>query len=733
MRHAPDGPARRRWVVALLQVALLGGLTQTAASQPLDGQISSPSGWFHTVWGDRPPETDEPESLRAMTRYGLIDHEGEWTDLLMDEATVSVPEGILALNRRPVVLHGAWQRLFSASDSALEGSKAEFHVESIQRQSKFSAQAADAALFEEAAISGSQRWATVLCRFADSTGTTPHPKTWFDTLMLGGSSPGMGHYWQELSSGQINLAGSLVVGWYNLPQPRSYYVYDRNGDGSADLDHGRAARDCAAAANADVYFPDVIGINLVFNQNLDCCAWGGSWTFTLDGQTKSYNVTWLPPWGYDNQGVIGHEMGHGFGLPHSSGPYSATYDSRWDVMSNIWGNCSPKHPEYGCIGVHTIAHHKDVLGWIASTRRYVASPGSNATIELERLGQPPAAGYLMAKIPINGSTTQFYTVEVRQHIGYDGTLPGNAVVIHYVDTTRWDRVAQVVDTDGNGNPNDAGAMWLPGDIFTDTVNGIEVSVNSTTANGFLVAINYGGSNPQYTLTVTKSGNGTITTDLPGIHCGADCQGSYESGTVVTLTALADAGWTFSGWSGDADCADSHVTMTRDLTCAAVFTQIPRPDLTGQFTSLTKTIYRGHERVNFGLTVVNRGNQPAIGRFSVAFYLSTDGVLDSADTLLMTKSVRTRSLAPSMGTNLSGQITLPLPSEGRYIVAVIDSSNLVIESDEGNNRVAASIPAASGRRTSKGTTLFTLIGHEVAGFLQIPGSRFYGLNFESGAR
>ena len=732
MRHAPDGPARRRWVVALLQVALLGGLTQTAASQPLDGQISSPSGWFHTVWGDRPPETDEPESLRAMTRYGLIDHEGEWTDLLMDEATVSVPDGILALNRRPVVLHGAWQRLFSASDSALEGSKAYFHVQSIQRQSKFSAQAADAALFEEAAISGSQRWATVLCRFADSTGTTPHPKTWFDTLMLGGSSPGMGHYWQELSSGQINLAGSLVVGWYNLPQPRSYYVYDRNGDGSADLDHGRAARDCAAAANADVYFPDVIGINLVFNQNLDCCAWGGSWTFTLDGQTKSYNVTWLPPWGYENQGVIGHEMGHGFGLPHSSGPYSATYDSRWDVMSNIWGNCSPKHPEYGCIGVHTIAHHKDVLGWIASTRQYVASPGSNATIELERLGQPPAAGYLMAKIPINGSTTQFYTVEVRQHIGYDGTLPGNAVVIHYVDTTRWDRVAQVVDTDGNGNPNDAGAMWLPGDIFTDTVNGIEVSVNSTTANGFLVAINYGGSNPQYTLTVTKSGNGTITTDLPGIHCGADCQGSYESGTVVTLTALADAGWTFSGWSGDADCADSHVTMTRDLTCAAVFTQIPRPDLTGQFTSLTKTIYRGQERVNFGLTVVNRGNQPAIGRFSVAFYLSTDGVLDSADTLLMTKSVRTRSLAPSMGTNLSGQITLPLPSEGRYIVAVIDSSNLVIESDEGNNRVAASIPAASGRRTSKGTTLFTLIGHEVAGFLQIPGSRFYGLNFESGA-
>jgi len=350
MRHAPDGPAGRRWVVALLQVALLGGLTQTAASQPLDGQISSPSGWFHTVWGDRPPDTDEPESTRTVTRYGLVDPEGEWTDLLMDEATVSVPDGILSLNRRPVVLGGVWQRLFSASDSALEGSKAEFHVESIQRQSKFSAQVADAALFEEAAVSGSQRWATVLCRFADSTGITPHPTTWFDTLMLGGSYPGMEHYWQELSYGQINLTGSFVVGWYNLPQPRTYYVYDRNGDGSADLDLGRAARDCAAAADADVYFPSVIGINLVFNQNLDCCAWGGSWTFTLDGQTKSYNVTWLPPWGYENQGVIGHEMGHGFGLPHSSGPYSATYDSRWDVMSNIWTTAHQSTPSMGVSG-----------------------------------------------------------------------------------------------------------------------------------------------------------------------------------------------------------------------------------------------------------------------------------------------------------------------------------------------------------------------------------------------
>ena len=95
---------------------------------------------------------------------------------------------------------------------------------------------------------------------------------------------------------------------------------------------------------------------MMFNQDLDCCAWGGSTYLNLDGQSRMYRITWLPPWSYKNQGPIAHEMGHGFGLPHSSGPYGATYDSRWDVMSDVWGNCPPVSPTptYGCVGTHTI-------------------------------------------------------------------------------------------------------------------------------------------------------------------------------------------------------------------------------------------------------------------------------------------------------------------------------------------------------------------------------------------
>src|SRR5262249_50799411 len=154
----------------------------------------------------------------------------------------------------------------------------------------------------------------------------------------------------------------------------------------------------------------------------------------------------------------------------SSGPYDATYDSRWDVMSDVWDNCPPYDPTYGCVGTHTISYHKDLLGWIPASRKYLATPGTTQTIDLEALDQLATPGHMIAQIPVPGSATRFSPVEARRLAGYDATLRGRAVVIHLVDTTRADRDAQVVDPDANGNPDDAGAMWLPGEAFLDTAN-----------------------------------------------------------------------------------------------------------------------------------------------------------------------------------------------------------------------------------------------------------------------
>ena len=144
-------------------------------------------------------------------------------------------------------------------------------------------------------LSGSQAWVTILCRFADARHVTPQPVSHYEKLM-GSSYPSLGHYWKEVSDGNVpDLAGSVVVGWYNLPHPRSYYATSRPApivkDGALyDYDLEKTAADCTAAADADVFFPDFDGFTIVFNQNFDPpignLARGGSHFLTLDGEQR---------------------------------------------------------------------------------------------------------------------------------------------------------------------------------------------------------------------------------------------------------------------------------------------------------------------------------------------------------------------------------------------------------------------------------------------------------------
>jgi hypothetical protein len=85
----------------------------------------------------------------------------------------------------------------------------------------------------------------------------------------------------------------------------------------------------------------------------------------------------------------------------------------------------------------------------------------------------------------------------------------------------------------------------------------------------------------YTLTVSKSGTGTgtVTSSPSGIDCGSDCSGSYDQGTIVTLTATPDAGSTFGGWSGACSGTGScSITMNSNQTITATFNQQPQHTL-----------------------------------------------------------------------------------------------------------------------------------------------------------
>jgi hypothetical protein len=84
---------------------------------------------------------------------------------------------------------------------------------------------------------------------------------------------------------------------------------------------------------------------------------------------------------------------------------------------------------------------------------------------------------------------------------------------------------------------------------------------------------YGSIQSNHELTVSKVGSGTVTSSPSGINCGSNCQATFPSGTVVNLNPNAGAGWTFSHWSGHADCSDGSVTMDADKSCTANFNQL----------------------------------------------------------------------------------------------------------------------------------------------------------------
>ena len=55
--------------------------------------------------------------------------------------------------------------------------------------------------------------------------------------------------------------------------------------------------------------------------------------------------------------------------------------------------------------------------------------------------------------------------------------------------------------------------------------------------------------PGFSVTVNRTGNGTITSSPSAIQCGATCTAGFATGSTITLTATPDTGQTFMGWTG----------------------------------------------------------------------------------------------------------------------------------------------------------------------------------------
>ena len=110
------------------------------------------------------------------------------------------------------------------------------------------------------------------------------------------------------------------------------------------------------------------------------------------------------------------------------------------------------------------------------------------------------------------------------------------------------------------------------DSFTYTISDGRGASDVGTVNVTVAPVD----EPRQTLTVTRVGNARITSAPAGIDCGDICTAEFELGTIVTLTATPDPGWTFSGWAGACDgSAGCVVTVDGGKSVTASFA-LPAP-------------------------------------------------------------------------------------------------------------------------------------------------------------
>ncbi|NKI35619.1 hypothetical protein HFP89_10630 [Wenzhouxiangella sp. XN79A] len=449
---------------------LLAGLwaAPLIASEP-SPEFDVVEGHLEIVWGDPLAGSGAP----ALKQFSLAGDDGSRIPLTVSRELAAAHGGFLDWFGQRVRVHLDPEPVETARD-ARRGVRRARALTLLEGR--------DAA---RGGITGSQPWVSILCRFSDIA-AEPNDLAYFEG-MYGTNFGELDDYWRKQSYGAIDIVGSIAVDWVTLPRPQSFYA-PTPGSGF-DADKGALFDDCSEAADPFVDFSNggtggFAGINQMFNDVLDCCAWGGGRFASLDGVSKVWRVTWNPPWA-QNAAVIAHEMGHGFGLPHANNfdGDGDPYDSPWDVMSSAFLNAVDTGP-YGIQGKHHTAYHKSRLGWLAPGEVLVVNEGDAVTAIVDHMALPSTTNLRAVEIPIPG-TDDWYTVEVRDRVGYDGQLPGNAVIISQVDTGR-PEPAWAIDTDdppANFGSNE-GTMFRVGEVFEDPAVGIRVAVIAATAEGF---------------------------------------------------------------------------------------------------------------------------------------------------------------------------------------------------------------------------------------------------------
>ncbi|MCI0409003.1 MAG: M12 family metallo-peptidase, partial [Acidobacteria bacterium] len=255
---------------------------------------------------------------------------------------------------------------------------------------------------------GEQRTVVILVNFEDKPTEQPYTREYAGNVVFGAAN----QFYAEASYQQTSLSGD-VFGWLTIPM------------NSTVCDGWKLASEAKSAATA-------AGVDLsaytryvyAFPQN--ACGWWGTGTVGGNPSQAWINGTLVFQ-------VVGHEMGHNFGLYHSraldcgattlgSNCTTDEYGDSLDVMGYSTG--------------HYNAFQKERLGWLNhGTSPAITTVQADGTYWLDPYesisGNAKALKILKATDAATGMKTWYY-VEFRQAIGFDSFLSGNGNVLNGV-------------------------------------------------------------------------------------------------------------------------------------------------------------------------------------------------------------------------------------------------------------------------------------------------------------
>ena len=191
--------------------------------------------------------------------------------------------------------------------------------------------------------------------------------------------------------------------------------------------------------------------------------------------------------------------------------------------------------------------------------------GGTVTVDGSQLNQTSDSGYTFVVTRQNGND---FNPKASDTDGLNGSS------LYIIDIPMY----EANDQPGGGNPGEVAVIHV-------YKNGEDLVVTSP-ADGFITIGNVGSTQridlivtspytpTQYQLTTLVSeGNGSV---FPA-------SGTYDEGTVVTLTATPNAGYRVASWSGTNDNGSTSntntVTMNSDKTVTVAFEEIPPPQYT----------------------------------------------------------------------------------------------------------------------------------------------------------